>query len=77
MTTSPKRRQLEREARMLLRIMTYPLPLGAAFLIWILGFDVHPHRIASACIITGILVVFEGGGAWLVYYARMTTAKKY
>jgi hypothetical protein len=63
-------------ARMLLRVMTYPIPLGVAFLIWILGFDVHPHRIVAACITTGIWLVFSVTGAWLVYWSRMKTARK-
>jgi hypothetical protein len=61
---------------MLLRLMTYPIPLGVVLLIWLLGIDVHPHRIGSACIAAGIWVVFEGGGAWAVYHSRMTAARK-
>jgi hypothetical protein len=76
MTKSPRRQQEERLARMLLRLMTYPIPLGIAFLIWIVGFDVHPHRIVAACITAGIWVVFSAGGAWLVYTARMKSASK-
>jgi hypothetical protein len=76
MTKSPRRQYEERLARMLLRIMTYPIPLGIAFLIWILGFDVHPHRIVFACIVAACWIVFAITGAWLVYWARMRTARK-
>jgi hypothetical protein len=61
---------------MLLRLMMYPIPFGVAFLIWILGIDVHPHRIVHACIVAGIVVVIDVTVAWLVYWARVKTARK-
>ena len=76
MTKSPERQREERMARMLLRLMTYPLPLGFAFLVWILGIDVHPHRVGFACIIAGPVVVIDIAAAWLVYHVHMQAASR-
>jgi hypothetical protein len=71
-----ERQREERLTRLLLRLITDPIPLWVALLIWLLGIDVHPHRIGSDCIAAGIGVVVDLAGAWLVYRARMKTARK-
>jgi hypothetical protein len=76
MTQSPARHRAEREARMLLRVMAYPIPVLAGVLFWILGIAVHPHRIVFAGIITACMVVWAIASAWLVYYARMKAARR-
>jgi hypothetical protein len=76
MTKSPRRQQEERLARMLLWIMACPIPFLAAVLFWVLGLDVHPHRLVYAGVITGCMVVWAIASTWLVYWARMKTARK-
>jgi cation transporter-like permease len=76
MTKSPERQREERMARMLLIVMLALAPVLAAVLVWTFGFDVHPHRIGFACILTGCSLVVGLGFTWLTYYIRMTAARK-
>jgi enoyl-CoA hydratase/carnithine racemase len=76
MTKSPARQRAEREARMLLRVMAYPIPVVAVVVFWALGLAVHPHRTVFAGIITAGAVVWGVGTTWLVYWARMKAARK-
>jgi enoyl-CoA hydratase/carnithine racemase len=76
MTTSPERQRAEREARMLLKVMAYPIPVVAVVVFWALGLAVHPHRIVFAGIITACAVAWGVGSTWLLYWTRMKAARK-
>jgi lysylphosphatidylglycerol synthetase-like protein (DUF2156 family) len=50
---------------------------GAACLIYVLGFTVHPHRVGFAVIFTVIyVVVVMGGGYSLIYRAQIARARR-
>jgi len=70
-TAASARAAKERNVRVILIAMTAPIPCGVAFLIWFLGFDVHPHRILYACIVAAVWVVFACLSASVFYWAGM------
>ncbi len=41
---------------------------AAALLIWLLGYNVHPHRVAFAWIVTAVVVVVNSAVQWLRYH---------
>jgi hypothetical protein len=76
MTKSPRRQYEERLARTLLWVMACPIPVLAGVVFWVVGLDVHPHRIVLAAIVTACAVVWGIAGTWFLYWARMKTARK-
>ncbi len=68
------RRNAERGARIFLIAGLVPLLPCEAILIWSLGFDVHPHRVAYAFIVAGIFAIVGVSGLWLVYRAQVKRA---
>jgi hypothetical protein len=76
MTKSPRRQQEERLARILLWVMAGLIPFLAALIFWMVGLDVHPHRLVYAGVITGCAVVWGVASTWLFYWARMKSARK-
>ncbi len=50
--------------------------VGTAFIIYILGFDVHPHQVGRSVIFAAIYVVVWGGGYGIVYRAQMRAARR-
>jgi hypothetical protein len=75
-TLSEARQQAERKARIQLIMMAVPDPFIAGIVFWVLGIDVHPHRIAYACVVTGCALLLAMSSAWLVYHQQMTRARK-
>jgi hypothetical protein len=76
MTPSAARQQAERRARIQLIMMAVPDPFIAGMVFWLLGFDVHPHRIGYACVVTGCTLLLTTSSAWLAYNAHMRRARK-
>jgi uncharacterized protein YhhL (DUF1145 family) len=66
----------ERVARIVLIAGLAPeIPL-TVLIIWLLGFTVHPHQAARACIIAGIFLIIASGAQLLVYRIRIKQARK-
>jgi hypothetical protein len=76
MTTPAQRAKNERAIRILLVVGVAPIPFGAGFLVWIIGYDVHPHHVFSACVIAGLVTVFMAATQWWLYRVRMKRVRR-
>jgi hypothetical protein len=50
--------------------------LGAGFLIYRFGFDVHPHHVGFAVLLAAVYVIVSGGGYGFVYRMQMRAARR-
>jgi hypothetical protein len=76
-TIAPNTRaRQERANRIVLIAGLAPTAPCVAVLIWYLGYTVHPHRVALACIIAAVLVVVNTAVQWLRYHLVMNRIRE-
>jgi hypothetical protein len=76
LTAAPSvRAKAERQAKVLLALGVVPIIPCAVILLWLIGFNAHPHHIGLACTLAAIFVVIMSGSQWLLYHQRMKQAR--
>lgn len=62
--------------RIMLRVQLTGMVVGAAALVYVLGFGVHPHRVAFACVMATGYIVLSGVVTLLLQRAWRTKARR-
>ncbi|MBO0826051.1 MAG: hypothetical protein J2P27_19685 [Actinobacteria bacterium] len=58
-------------ARILLMAGLAPVLPLAGVLVWLLGYNVHPHQVVQAYIIAGAFIIAATGIQWILYHGRV------
>jgi len=65
-----------RNIRLIVTICAVVSVGGTVFLVYELGFAIHPHRIGFACILAACYLVWSGAGLWLMHRGWMRRVRK-
>jgi uncharacterized membrane protein len=65
-----------RFARIMLRAQLAFLVIGAAALVYVFGFGVHPHQVGFACVVAACYVVFTGIATFFMQKAWRAQARR-
>ena len=71
---SSGRARAERAARILLAVGVVPIVPCAVVLVWLLGFDAHPHQVGLSCVVAAIFVAIMAVSQWCLDRVRMKRA---
>jgi hypothetical protein len=65
-----------RFARLILRVQLAGMAVGAAVLVYVLGFDVHPHQVGYGCLIAACYVALSGVVTFFMQRAWRVQARR-